>query len=273
MARTLKDVVSYFPHSADAATGDTLTVLQSRFGNDGYAFWFKLLEKLASTEGHYLDCRNSQRWQLLLAKTGVDELTGVEIMKLLVEMNAIDKDLWASKLIWCQNLVNNVSEVYKNRRREIPQKPVITKDNAITTGDNAITTDESTHSKVKESKVNNTILPDFINKEIWEDFLEARKKKRAAPTPHAVVLLIKKLEEFHNAGDDANEVLKRSIMNGWTGIFSLDKKGDQGGTHRRGAQKLPSRAGYTKPRTNPKLAKLVEQQRATDHGPGCDESG
>jgi len=155
MARTQKDVVSYFPHDANASAGDTLTVLQSRFGNDGYAFWFKLLEKLASTDGHFIDCRNSTKWQLLLAKTGVNEITGVEIMNLLVEMQAIDKDLWDSKLIWCQNLVDNLVDVYKNRRREIPQKPIITENNPITTDNNDITTGKSTQSKVKESKVNN----------------------------------------------------------------------------------------------------------------------
>ena len=247
MARVQKDVVSYFPHDADACAGDTLTVLQSRFGNDGYAFWFKLLEKLSSTEGHYLDCRTSTKWQLLLAKLGVDELTGVEIMKLLVEMQAIDKDLWDSKLIWCQNLVNNVSDVYKNRRRKLPQKPVITKGKAITTEKNAITTGGSTQSKVKYNKVNNTILPDFIDKETWDAFLETRKKKRAVPTEHAKVLLIKKLEEFRDAGDDPNEVLKRSIMNGWTGIFPLDKKGGQSGPHKRSATKLIPRGNYTPP--------------------------
>ncbi len=56
MARLQKDVVNYFPHDANACAGDTLTVLQSRFGNDGYAFWFKLLEKLSSTDGHCIDC-------------------------------------------------------------------------------------------------------------------------------------------------------------------------------------------------------------------------
>jgi len=86
--------------------------------------------------------------QLLLAKAGVNEITGVEIMNLLVEMQAIDKDLWDSKLIWCQNLVDNLVDVYKNRRREIPQKPIITENNPITTG-------KSTQSKVKGSKVNN----------------------------------------------------------------------------------------------------------------------
>jgi len=153
MARTQKDVVNYFPHDANACASDTLTVLQSRFGNDGYAFWFKLLEKLAQTEGHYLDCRNSNRWQLLLAKTGVNELTGVEIMNLLVEMRAIDPELWGSKVIWCENLVKNLADVYKNRRREMPQKPIITGDNGNSTEKNGITTRNIPQSKVKESKV------------------------------------------------------------------------------------------------------------------------
>ncbi len=168
MARLQKDTVSYFPHDSDACTMDTLTVLQSRFGNDGYAFWFKLLEKLASTDGHYVDCRNATKWQLLLAKTGVDEITGVEIMKLLVEMHAIDKELWETKVIWCQHLVNNVADVYKNRRRALPLKPINTNHNPLTTtkrvinpntaSRNKLTTDESTQSKVKESKVKESKL-------------------------------------------------------------------------------------------------------------------
>jgi predicted nucleic acid-binding Zn ribbon protein len=138
MARPQKDTVSYFPHDSNAIGGDTVTVLQSRYGNDGYAFWFKLLEKLASSPGHYIDCRNPIKWQLLLAKTGVNEITGVEIMNLLVEMQAIDGELWESKVIWCQNLVNNLADVYKNRRRELPQKPVITDIKPITTGRNCV---------------------------------------------------------------------------------------------------------------------------------------
>jgi len=244
MARTQKNVVSYFPHDANACTGDTLTVLQSRFGNDGYAFWFKLLEKLASTDGHALDVSNPTKWQLLLAKMGVNEITGVEIMNLLVEMQAIDKDLWDSKLIWCQNLVNNLADVYKNRRREIPQIPISTNHNGITTEKKAITTGDSTQSKVKKvKKVNKIILPGFIDKEIWESYLKTRRKT----TEHAIFLLVKKLEELRAAGDDPNEVLKRSIMNGWTGIFPLNHKGGQGGTHRQNPRQLSPRGSYTKP--------------------------
>ena len=171
MARLQKDVVSYFPHDANACAGDTLIVLQNQFGNDGYAFWFKLLEKLASTDGHFIDCRNSTKWQLLLAKTGVNEITGVEIMKLLVEMDAIDKELWGSKLIWCQKLVDNIGEVYKNRRRETPQKPLITDKNRITTDNNAITTPLGTQSKEsKVKRVKKSILLDSLFDIFWKAY-------------------------------------------------------------------------------------------------------
>ena len=74
--------------------------------------------------------------------------------------------------------------------------------------------------KNKESKEENNILPDFINKDTWNEYLKTRKK----PTPNAVNLLIKKLTEFKDSGDDPNEVLERSITNGWTGIFPLGHK-------------------------------------------------
>lgn len=68
-------------------------------------------------------------------------------------------------------------------------------------------------------------LPEYIDKEIFNSYLEMRKQKRSTPTDHAKELLIKKLGEFKSNGDNPNEVLERSIMNGWTGIFPLDKRG------------------------------------------------
>ena len=67
------------------------------------------------------------------------------------------------------------------------------------------------------------VLPEWIDKDVWEDFLEMRKKKRAKPTDRAVELLIKELEKLKQDGDDPNEVLSRSIMSNWTGVFSLNR--------------------------------------------------
>ena len=124
MARLKKDTVEYFPHDADATAGDTLTALQGQFGNDGYAFWFKLLEKLASSDGHFIDCRVTKRWQVILGRSRVDEDVGLEIMALLAEMHAIDAELWNDyKIIWCEKFVDNLDAVYRNRRRDLPGRP------------------------------------------------------------------------------------------------------------------------------------------------------
>lgn len=199
MARTPKNTVSYFPHDANACSGDTMTVLQNRYGNDGYAFWFKLLEKLALADGHYIDCRNSVKWNILLAKTGVNELTGLGIMTLLVEMNAIDKDLWGAKIIWCQNLVDNLSDVYKNRKREMPQKPIITGDDVITTGSNAKTTVEIPQSKVNKIKENN-------GKKIID------KEKLSTPLGNNLRQVFKRIDEIRGYKPPKRKAEAASIM-------------------------------------------------------------
>lgn len=168
MARPKKQTVDYFPHVA--SSGKTMYILESQFGNDGYAFWFKTLELLASTDGHVIDCRNQAEWRFLLAKTNVDEVTANSILVLLSELEAIDHDLWENRIIWSDNFLNNISDVYKNRKADLPKKPL----HLISSSRNhsadelspvETTTEESYHpqstdknpqSKVKETKVNNT---------------------------------------------------------------------------------------------------------------------
>jgi len=133
MARKARDTANYFPHYADASAGDTLTALQSAYQNDGYAFWFRLLERLASADGHYIDLRNDVKYRTFAAKMYIDVEKADAIMAILVETEAIDGELWQHKVVWCQNLVNNLADVYRNRRRKIPQRPAIITQDGITT--------------------------------------------------------------------------------------------------------------------------------------------
>lgn len=174
MARPKKQTVDYFPHIA--ANGKTMFILESQFGNDGYAFWFKLLEMLATTDGHIINCRNSSDWQFLLAKTRTDEVTASKILALLSDLDAIDKELWSCKVIWCQNFVNNIADVYKNRKTGSPKKPeknsfyeqkpeqgvVSTSSNSNSSEFSAQPTNENPQSKVKETKVNNSNKSDDV---------------------------------------------------------------------------------------------------------------
>lgn len=158
MARPKKQTVDYFPHYV--ASGKTLFILENTFGNNGYAFWFKLLEILGSTEGHYYDTNNSADWMFLLAKTKVSEETGTEILKTLAELGAIDSDLWEQKVIWVQNLVDNVSDVYKKRGVAKPSKPSFCDRNTPTP---IVSDSENQQSKVKESKVKETKTNNIID--------------------------------------------------------------------------------------------------------------
>ena len=67
--RPIKNTVDFFPHYVN--NGKTMFILQNKFGNDGYAVWFKLLELLSKTENHYFYCRNATDREFLLATMGV----------------------------------------------------------------------------------------------------------------------------------------------------------------------------------------------------------
>ena len=55
MPRPLKEGMDYFPHDTDAADDEKVVALEAMFGNDGYAFYFKTLERIYRTSDAELD--------------------------------------------------------------------------------------------------------------------------------------------------------------------------------------------------------------------------
>ena len=79
MARPKKQTIDYFPHSC--THGKTMFIIEQKYGNDGYAFWFKLLELLGDTAGHYIDLNDEATQEFLQAKLGS---VGIYVMKSLI---------------------------------------------------------------------------------------------------------------------------------------------------------------------------------------------
>ena len=162
MARLKKQTVDYFPHVCKC--GRTIFILESRFGNDGYAFWFKLLEILGESDGHFYDCSNASNWAFLLAKTHTDEERANDIVNVLIDLGKIDAELWAARrIIWIENFVRNLSELYRRRVEDLPKKPAFIDENQhetnVSDGRNlkqkellTAETDKVKESKVKERK-------------------------------------------------------------------------------------------------------------------------
>lgn len=64
-------------------------------------------------------------------------------------------------------------------------------------------------------------LPPNISAEVWSDFVAYRRERRLSITETHTRRLLKRLSA---AGGDADEMLTRTIENGWTGVFDLKDK-------------------------------------------------
>lgn len=239
MGRPTRNNVDYFPHFANARNGKTLKILQSIFGNDGYACFFKLLEILGESKGHYYFFGDFGDWMFLVSEFGVDEEKATRILELLSRDGAIDPDLYAQKIIWSENFAECLEPVYRKRGREKPSRPGYCDDNwqvaevsAPETQGSEVSVPESTQRKEKERKGKErkkrsasslpeirSLKPDWWTTEEWEELIVHRTKKKATQTPRAYNSLIREFEISKSKGYTANEILDAmSSGKGWSGF-------------------------------------------------------
>lgn len=122
VGRPEKYTVDYFQH--DCLPKGTLKVLEDRWKNDGYAFWYKLLETLGVSEGHILNLNEKGKLLLLSSKTWLPPKQCEEILGVLSDLEAIDPDLWENRIVWCQNFVDRISHLYiKRAQKAAPTAP------------------------------------------------------------------------------------------------------------------------------------------------------
>jgi len=60
------------------------------------------------------------------------------------------------------------------------------------------------------------LIPTGVAQDVWDEFVDMRKRAKSELTEYAAKLIAQKLEEF---GGNPNDVLNRSIMNNWKGVF------------------------------------------------------
>lgn len=124
MGRLPKNGVDYFPHDVNAVHNCTLYIIQASYGNDGYAFWFKLLEYLGTQKELYADFSVKKNWKYFLSLANVSEEKGEAIMETLATLDAIDRELWEQqRIVWSENFVSRLSAVFKKRDIPTPIRP------------------------------------------------------------------------------------------------------------------------------------------------------
>ena len=194
MARPHKQTVDYFPHDTDASDGKTLTIIQSKYGNDGYSFWFKLLQLLGKTPGHYYDFNKPADWEFLLAKTHQNDTEKAkDILETLVVLGAIDAELYAHGVIWCQKFVDRVADAYDRTVNGAPQRPgflvnvgdkgISVPDNNVSANRNSKNATETPQTKLKETKLNDMYTPLFS---LWNKLGIITHKKLTSDMKRAI---------------------------------------------------------------------------------------
>ena len=273
MARPQKAGLDYFSHDTDASNDEKLEAMESSYGLAGHAFYFKLLERIYHQPNFELDISDAETIQILARKWRITVKTFNAMLETAVKWRLFDAGAYSSRrCLRSDGVQRRASTVVEKRdsmkRRYLDSKVEVSDAETIQKSDRNVAETippliplspnnplppivplNKRKVKEKESKEERKkevvgLLPDWIDKETWKDFLEMRKRLRASPTDKAIQLLIKDLENFKAGGDDPNKVLEQSIANSWRGLFPLkDKKGRDAGQSN--PRKLPTR--YTRP--------------------------
>ena len=155
MGRPKANNVDYFP--CYCKDGKVLFVLESRWGNAGYAFFYKLWKRIGDADFHYIDLRPLDNWEYFRAKMGVSDTETTDILNKLAEMGVIDPELWSQKIIWSDSFVESVKGVWEKRKQAVPEKPLFLLQKSTLLEQkqqiDGVSVPEGTQSKVKKSKV------------------------------------------------------------------------------------------------------------------------
>lgn len=150
MARPKKEGMDYFPHDTDAVNDEKVEALRMLYGNDGYAFYFILLERIYRTKNAELDVSDAETTQILSRKVGIQQELFDRILETALKRDCFDREAYEERgvltSIGIKKRVAPVIEKRENMRRKyIPSNE----------GDSLLVSDAETPQKldkVKESK-------------------------------------------------------------------------------------------------------------------------
>ena len=77
----------------------------------------------------------------------------------------------------------------------------------------------ATSSSCTKVHIEEKALPDWLPKDLWNDFIEHRKKLRKPMTDKAEELLLKKVAWLKDKGHNPKHVLMTAIERGWLSVF------------------------------------------------------
>ncbi|ULL14340.1 DUF4373 domain-containing protein [Paenibacillus sp. H1-7] len=157
MARPRKEGMEYFPHDTDASGDEKIDAMRALFGNNGYAFYFILCERIYRTSVAELDVSKPVLLLPLIKKLLVSKEQFEEMLVAAFELNLFSRSDYEQRgVITSSGIkkrfddVNQMRNRWRKSKEKAPQQEVFHEENdAEKHEENA---EETRESKVKESK-------------------------------------------------------------------------------------------------------------------------
>ncbi|NLU51576.1 MAG: DUF4373 domain-containing protein [Clostridiaceae bacterium] len=221
MARPRKEGLDYFPHDTDAVNDEKIEALRMLYGNDGYAFYFILLERIYRTNNAELNISDAETRQILSKKVAITEDKFNQILNSALKYELFDKEAYAQKGVLTSNGIKKRAGIVVEKRLKMRAKYTEKVDkisDAETNQKNRINSEKTPESKEKKSKekksknnINNIICSEIfdywnskgiithktLTDEFKKDILKAISETSAEDIKKAIDHYA---EMFHNKG-------------------------------------------------------------------------
>lgn len=123
MARPRKEGMDYFPHDTDASNDEKIEILRGIYGNDGYVFYFIMLERIYRSNDFQIDVSDAETreemFQILSRKIAVSLPVFEKILNTCMKYNLFDSELYNSSGIITSKGIKKRSETVLDKRKKM----------------------------------------------------------------------------------------------------------------------------------------------------------
>jgi len=156
LARPLKEGMDYFPHDVNATSDKKIEALRALYGNDGYAFYFIMLEQIYQESSFELlisDAETREETLLILSKKiGITQEKFTQILNTALKWGCFDKKSFNDHGVLTSNGIKKRANVVTEKRDRMRERYHQEKQ-VISDAETREETEEKTpQSKVKKSK-------------------------------------------------------------------------------------------------------------------------
>lgn len=235
--------MKWFKHETNAYMNLKLQAVINKFGLEGYGYYWACVELVGEQGKNYcVNCEKS--WKILFQK-----LLNIEIKKqdilldFFSEVGLIDKKALKRGDLFIPKLQERSDEYTKRVERRFGQDT-----------DN-VPLEEKRRDKKRIEEIE---LPNWLNKKAWEAWVKFRKELGKTLKPSTIKFQLRFLEKNI---PDHTEIIRNSIMNGWTGLFEIKGKKFNSDYKNRTKEAEEKREREENTKENENLQKLTKQSK------------